>query len=111
MADPVRRHDYETPRPPQDPFNPIPSPDHAEPPEPDNLDRPNVVFEDRTGLSAANIVLIAAIVIILGAVAFYIFGPVARMPSPPQPGPAATEPADPPLPAKAPSGNAPAPAE
>src|SRR5262249_62067827 len=93
MADPASRHDYETPRPPQDPFNPIPPADHAEPPEPVDLDRPNVVIEDRSGLSAANIVLIAAIVLVLGAVGFYIFGPGARDTSPiaQVPGPAATD--------------------
>src|SRR5262245_25311939 len=93
MAEPARRPDYEAPRPPQDPFNPIPPADAAEPPEPMDLDRPNVVIEDRSGLSAANIVLIAAIVLVLGAVAFYIFGPGARDMSPTAqaPQPAATD--------------------
>ena len=93
MADPARRPDYDTPRPPQDPFNPIPPADHAEPPEPADLDRPNVVVEDRSGLSAANMVLIAAIVLVLGAVAFYIFGPGAPQTSPTAqaPQPAATD--------------------
>jgi len=93
MADPVRRSDYETPRPPQDPFNPIPPTDPAVPPEPLDLDQPNVVVEDRSGLSAANIVLIAAIVLVLGAVAFYIFGPGAPGSSPTAqaPAPAATD--------------------
>jgi hypothetical protein len=93
MADPARRPDYETPRPPQDPFNPIPAADPAVPPEPLDLDQPNVVIEERSGLSAANIVLIAAIVLVLGAVGFYIFGSGAPGSSPTAqaPAPAATD--------------------
>src|SRR6476620_254120 len=93
MAEPDRRHDYEMPRPPQDPFNPIPPVDHAEPPEPVDLDRPDVVVEESSGLGATNIVLIAAIVLMLGAAGVYIVGPGAREGSPTAqvPVPAATD--------------------
>src|SRR5262245_15238022 len=95
MAEPARRYDYESPRPPQDPFNPIPPAAPAVPPEPTDFDRPNVEIEDRSGLTVGNSVLIAAVIVILAAVAFYIFGPSATETTPPAPDvPAATAPAD-----------------
>jgi hypothetical protein len=95
MADPAR--DYDPPRPPQDPFNPIP-PERSDPlgPEPLMTDlerRDEEMLADRpSSFGAGNGLLIAAVVVILAAVAFYIFGPGAdNTPTAQIPAPAATD--------------------
>ena len=126
MANPARVPD---PRP--DPLNPVP-PAGADPFTPDarnpaNTSDPNVVnrVESRSGGSS---VLIAAIVLVLAVIAYFIFAPGTGE-TPPAPGepattttepatpapdataPDAAAPADPATPAPAPDAAAPAPAE
>src|SRR4051812_43567646 len=100
MANPVRKYDYDSPPSPQDPFNPIPPADRSDPlgPEPltTNLsNRDDIMVEDRPGMGTGNMLLIAAVIVILAAVAFYIFGPGSSPSTPAAPEqPAATAPAD-----------------
>ncbi len=129
MADPARRYDND-PRMAQDPFNPAPPP-LSEPLDRDpaavNTNDPRTtVVDNRQTSGAGNGLLIGAVIIVLAAVAFYIFGPgstettvpateppaTTTAPAPEggtAPAPDATAPAAPADPAEpAPSGTAPA---
>lgn len=117
MADPARKYDPDydpDPRLAQDPFNPVPPP-LSDPARPESLttdgEDPRVVAEERYAAPrrAGSGVLLAAIVLVLAALAFYLFSPGATEAPPPPAEPAATAPAEPA--ATAPAEPAPAPAE
>jgi hypothetical protein len=106
MADPARKYDPD-PSAGQDPFNPAPRPS-SDPlaPEPLTTDigRDDPYVESRRDARGAsgNGLLIGAVIVILAAIAFYIFGPGAtETTAPPAETPATTA-------APAPSGTAPA---
>lgn len=96
MADPVRK--YDDPAVGQDPFNPAP-PIAGGPLGPDPLvtdtKRGDTYIDNRSAVkgTSGNGLLIGAVVIVLAAVAFYVFGPGARNSAPPAEQPAATAPA------------------
>lgn len=111
MAEPARKYDPDPPR-AQDPFNPVPPPP-SDPARPDTLTTdttdPRRAVDDsyaepRRGMSG---VVVAAIILILAAIAFYVFAPgTANVPTTQPQSTAPTEPATPPA-APAPSGTQP----
>jgi hypothetical protein len=108
MAEPARKYDPDPPR-AQDPFNPAPPLSDPARPEPLTTDTtdPRTDMKDKYAepRRSGNGVLIAVVVLVLAAIAFYVFAPGANETTVPTAEPQSTAPAEP---APAPSGTQPA---
>jgi hypothetical protein len=117
MADPARKYDPD-PAVGQDPFNPAPAPIPGLGPDPvvTETRRGETIVDNRGPVTGTGVngLLIAAVIVVLAVVAFYVFAPSSNdtagpvtQPATTEPAPATTEPAAP-APAPAPDAMAPA---